>query len=299
MYKFFIAPMLGGIIGYITNALAIKMLFRPRKPIYIGKFHIPFTPGLIPQQQSRIAKSIGQMISSQLLNLETLREVFLSDETLEKVRVKVQDFLESMGNESRTVREVLGIYFEEEKIRQQSELLREKTTNAISNRIVQANAGRIIVDAGWDALLEKVSANKVFSVILHNKHMQETLQNFLVDKINEVIEERTPGIIDNELDKVVMEFLDTRICDLYARYQDKKEAVIAYVLQLYRMLLDNYMEKLLNAVNIEQIVFEKINAFDALELENMIFGVMKRELKAIVYLGAALGFCMGFINLLF
>ena len=299
MYKFIIAPILGGIIGYITNDLAIKMLFHPRRSIYIGKFHIPFTPGLIPQQKSRIAKSIGQMISTQLLNLETLRNVFLSDEAIEKVRVKMQAFLESLANESRTVREVLGLYFEEEKIRQQSELVRKKTAEAISDRIVQANAGGIIVDAGWDALMEKASANKLFSAILSNKHIQESLQNFLVDKINEVVAERTFDIIDNELDKTVTELLDMKICDLYARYQDKEEAVTAYALQIYRTLLDNHMEKLLNAVNIEQIVVEKINAFDALELEKMIFGIMKRELKAIVYLGAVLGFCMGFINLLF
>ena len=299
MYKFIIAPILGGIIGYITNDLAIKMLFRPRKSIYIGKFHIPFTPGLIPQQKSRIAKSIGQMISSQLLNLETLREVILSDETIEKVRVKIQAFLESLANESRTVREVLGLYFEEEKIRQQSELIRKKAAEAISDRIVQANAGSIIVEAGWDALMEKTSTNKLFSTILSNKHIQESLRSFLVDKINEVVAERTPDIIDNELDKTVTELLDMKICDLYARYQDKEEAATAYVLQLYRTLLDNHMEKLLSAVNIEQIVVDKINAFDALELEKMIFGIMKRELKAIVYLGAALGFCMGFINLLF
>ena len=45
------APLVGGVIGYITNNLAIKMLFRPRKAIYIGKWHIPFTPGLIPKQK--------------------------------------------------------------------------------------------------------------------------------------------------------------------------------------------------------------------------------------------------------
>lgn len=299
MYKIIIAPILGGIIGYITNDLAIKMLFRPRKSIYIGKFHVPFTPGLIPQQKSRIAKSIGQMISSQLLNVETMRDVILSDGTIEKVKGKFQAFLRSLANESRTVRESLGLYFEEEKIGQKAELLRKKAAKAISDRIIQANAGRIIVDAGWDTLMEKMSANRLLSAILPNKHIQESLQKFLVDKINEVVAERTPDIIDNELDKAVTEFLDTKICDLYARYQDKEEAVTTYVLQLYRMLLDHYMEKLLDAVNIEQIVVEKINAFDAVELEKMIFGVMKRELKAIVYLGAALGFCMGFINLLF
>lgn len=299
MYRFIIAPILGGIIGYITNDLAIKMLFRPRKSIYIGKFHIPFTPGLIPRQKIRIAKSIGQMISGQLLNQETLREVFLSDEMLEKMGTKIRSFLQSLGEESRTVREVLGLYFEEEKIRQQSEVIRIKAANAVSDRIVRADAGRIIVDAGWDALLEKASANKLFSVLMHNKHMQESLQSFLADKINEVIEEKAPGIIDNELDKVVMELLDTKVCDLYDRYQDKEEAIVVYVLRLYLMVLDNHMEKLLNAVNIEQIVFEKISAFDAVELEKMIFGIMKRELRAIVYLGAVLGFCMGFLNLLF
>ena len=159
MYRFIIAPILGGIIGYITNDLAIKMLFRPRKSIYIGKFHIPFTPGLIPRQKIRIAKSIGQMISGQLLNQETLREVFLSDEMLEKMGTKIRSFLQSLGEESRTVREVLGLYFEEEKIRQQSEVIRIKAANAVSDRIVRADAGRIIVDAGWDALLEKASAN--------------------------------------------------------------------------------------------------------------------------------------------
>lgn len=299
MYRFIIAPILGGIIGYITNDLAIKMLFRPRKSIYIGKFHIPFTPGLIPRQKIRIAKSIGQMISGQLLNQETLREVFLSDEMLEKMGTKIRSFLQSLREESRTVREVLGLYFEEEKIRQQSEVIRIKAANAVSDRIVQADAGRIIVDAGWDALLEKASANKLFSVLMHNKHMQESLQSFLADKINEVVEEKAPGIIDNELDKVVMELLDTKVCDLYDRYQDKEEDVITYILRLYQMVLDNHMEKLLNVVNIEQIVFEKISAFDAVELEKMIFGIMKRELRAIVYLGAVLGFCMGFLNLLF
>ena len=78
-----LAPLLGGVIGYITNDLAIKMLFRPRKAVYIGKFHVPFTPGLIPSQQGRIAQSIGDVVSSQLLNEETLRQTLLSDKTIQ------------------------------------------------------------------------------------------------------------------------------------------------------------------------------------------------------------------------
>ena len=71
-----VAPLLGGVIGYITNDLAIRMLFRPRKAVYIGKFHVPFTPGLIPAQQGRIAQSIGDVVSGQLLNEETVNASF-------------------------------------------------------------------------------------------------------------------------------------------------------------------------------------------------------------------------------
>ena len=56
-------PVIAGIIGCITNALAIKMLFRPYKAVYIGRFHVPFTPGIIPGQSKRIAASIGRVVS--------------------------------------------------------------------------------------------------------------------------------------------------------------------------------------------------------------------------------------------
>ena len=58
-------------------------------------------------------------------------------------------------------------------------------------------------------------------------------------------------------------------------------------------------EKVLEIVDIEHMVEEKVKAFDAEELETLIFGLMRRELRAIVYIGAMLGFLMGFINLLF
>ena len=62
------APVIGGLIGLITNSLAIKMLFRPHRAVYIGRFHVPFTPGLIPKEKERIASAIGEVISKYLLN---------------------------------------------------------------------------------------------------------------------------------------------------------------------------------------------------------------------------------------
>ena len=70
-FNWLLSALLSGLIGYITNDIAIRMLFHPRKPVYIRKFRLPFTPGLIPKQKRRIAKSVGDMISSHLLDSKT------------------------------------------------------------------------------------------------------------------------------------------------------------------------------------------------------------------------------------
>ncbi|ASC70223.1 hypothetical protein XM38_011580 [Halomicronema hongdechloris C2206] len=66
-------PVVGGIIGYFTNDLAIKMLFRPYRPVYIFKRRLPFTPGLIPHNQGRLAQRVADTIMSSLLTPEELQ----------------------------------------------------------------------------------------------------------------------------------------------------------------------------------------------------------------------------------
>ena len=67
LLRLLIPPLAGGVIGYFTNDLAIKMLFRPYKPIYIGGRKLPFTPGLIPSNQGRLAKRVSDTIMGSLL----------------------------------------------------------------------------------------------------------------------------------------------------------------------------------------------------------------------------------------
>jgi uncharacterized membrane protein YheB (UPF0754 family) len=68
-------PLFGGVIGYFTNDIAIKMLFRPYRPIYIGQQRLPFTPGLIPSNQERLAKRISETIMGSLLTPEELQNL--------------------------------------------------------------------------------------------------------------------------------------------------------------------------------------------------------------------------------
>jgi uncharacterized membrane protein YheB (UPF0754 family) len=70
-----VPPLGGAVIGYFTNDIAIKMLFRPYKAIYFGKRRLPFTPGLIPANQERLAKRISDTIMGSLLTPEELQKL--------------------------------------------------------------------------------------------------------------------------------------------------------------------------------------------------------------------------------
>jgi uncharacterized membrane protein YheB (UPF0754 family) len=70
-----IPPVAGAIIGYFTNDIAIKMLFRPYKAIYLGRYRLPFTPGLIPHNQERLAQRVSDTIMGSLLTPTELQKL--------------------------------------------------------------------------------------------------------------------------------------------------------------------------------------------------------------------------------
>lgn len=70
-----IPPVAGAIIGYFTNDIAISMLFRPYNPIYIWGRRLPFTPGLIPHNQERLAQRVSDTIMGSLLTPTELQKL--------------------------------------------------------------------------------------------------------------------------------------------------------------------------------------------------------------------------------
>lgn len=298
MIKAILAPLVGGVIGYITNDLAIRMLFRPRKAIYIGRFHVPFTPGLIPAQQKRIAASIGAVVSGQLLNEETLRHTLLSEGTIHSLQEKVRGAVHSLAGEERTLKQLLLIRYDEQTIDSKADQLQAKLTDAVCEKIAKAKIGYTVVDSVVGDKMDIIAQNKLIALLLDD-NTQRTIKEKLAEKVDEIIAERAPDAVRNLVGQYREEILDMRVCDIYERFRDREEAVIDYGTDIYVSLLDRNISKLLKAVNIEQIVVDKINALNPAELEAMIFDIMKKELNAIVYLGALLGFIMGFVNLLF
>ena len=82
-------PLIGAVIGYITNYIAIKMLFRPLEAKYIFGVRIPFTPGIIPRRKPQLATALGKAVFAKFFNWDDLEEVFLSDSFADEVAERI------------------------------------------------------------------------------------------------------------------------------------------------------------------------------------------------------------------
>ena len=84
----------GAIVGGVTNFLAIRMLFRPRRPWRIGRWRVPLTPGLFPKRKDDIAAALGEVVAGHLVTPEGLRGI-LNDPSVRRAAAdRLREWLE-------------------------------------------------------------------------------------------------------------------------------------------------------------------------------------------------------------
>ncbi|MDH5297775.1 MAG: DUF445 family protein [Desulfobulbaceae bacterium] len=110
-------PLLGAFIGYITNYVAIRMLFRPLKPWYIFGLRVPMTPGVIPLKRRQLADNIGEMVGGHLLTASdvsrALAEEDFQQELRELIDSRVEEFLvRPLGPVATVIPQRFRSYFE-------------------------------------------------------------------------------------------------------------------------------------------------------------------------------------------
>lgn len=80
-------PIISGFIGWLTNYLAVKMLFYPREPIYFFGYKIQ---GVFPKRQAFIADKIAQLVANELLVSKEIFGKIKSQETLDALHLQVE-----------------------------------------------------------------------------------------------------------------------------------------------------------------------------------------------------------------
>ncbi|MFE4349147.1 DUF445 domain-containing protein [Peribacillus butanolivorans] len=88
--KILFMVVVGAVIGGFTNLLAIRMLFRPYKPIYIFGKQLPLTPGLIPKRQDELASQLGKLVVEHLITPESIQSKVINDASIQNMKIFIQ-----------------------------------------------------------------------------------------------------------------------------------------------------------------------------------------------------------------
>ena len=97
-----ILTVVGGLIGWITNILAIKLLFRPITPIRIPILNFEIL-GLIPKRKKEIAANIGEVISNELLSMDDILEQALNNSNGENFNSYIIEKIKTIINEKLNI----------------------------------------------------------------------------------------------------------------------------------------------------------------------------------------------------
>ncbi len=331
-FTFIARPLVGAIIGYITNDIAIRMLFRPHQPKYLFGIKIPFTPGIIPKEKGRIAEAIGSSISTNLMNQEVLEKNLLSDDMIEKLKNAIDEFFTTQKNNPETLRQFISHYLSDEEISEASNSVNQELTTLIHHKLSDSTLGTKIAHIAVSHVMQKMQNfgsiigdtlkeggigsgggfGKMISrgfESLFGKQAKDTASEFisalagpveqaLGKNINEMLQNNSLEIVGNLIDNEIDNLMDCSMSTLLSGKDEQIEQVKNSILGLYRTVIKDHLPKILETINISRMIESRINEMDMNETEKIIFQVMDKELKAIVWLGALLGMIMGSINII-
>lgn len=126
--------LIGGVIGGGTNIVAIRMLFRPYKPMLIGNYRIPFTPGLIPKRREEIAESLGKLVEDHLVTPEGMQQKLAEGVLLEEIEGRLKQGVKDLLEDERTLDEWMEIHLGK---KDQLHSFRESIETGLNKKMVE------------------------------------------------------------------------------------------------------------------------------------------------------------------
>lgn len=295
-------PILGAVIGYFTNYIAVKMLFHPHKPWMIGKFRVPFTPGIVPRRQKALAKAIGDAVGNHLFTGDDLKELLLSGETKDRIVDIAMDALDlslafkETDKPLQTTNQLVRSYLKEDQVAGAKDGLTNFLTDRIMDALDHMNLGAIIVEQGASVLGEKKGALGVLSMFV-NEHTVQAFMPQLADKLNAYIAENGRELVRGAVLDQIEQYSERPLHDLMAYTSEEQIRMVIGV--IYEKLISGIGNRFAEVLDISSAVERKVAAMSVKETEELCMRVMKKELNTIVNLGALIGFVLGLFDLLF
>ena len=300
MYHYFVGPLVGAVIGYFTNDIAIRMLFRPHQPKYFMGIHIPFTPGVIPKEKSRIATSIGKAVSENLMNREVLEKSLLSDDMLTKMEAAIDEFVATQSQNDETIEQFARHYLSDEDIAAMRHDVTDSIVKMITGKLQDSRLGDSIAHMATEHALEKTRnslAGRLGADLLMQP-LAQPIEKIMAKHINEILQNNSQQMIQNLVIEESAHLMEMTMSQVVTSHSEQLEQVKSGIFNAYRVIITEHLPRILQDIDISSIIEQRINEMDMAEAEAIILDVMKKELRAIVWLGALLGSIMGIFSVL-
>ena len=303
-------PIAGAFIGFVTNVIAIRMLFRPLKEIRIFGIRLPFTPGILPRQRHKLAISIGAMVERELLTPELLRQRFNQEEVREKIKQSLSIFtgrimaatpgdlfaqretflLEKITDEAEKLYPAAAGSFLD--FLRRSDVRRELESKGrvfLNNTILKLNVfQRLFISATqYDLTLNRQMPEIIDDLILNIEDLLDdtAVKNKLLEAAGEAI-----GRMIESQNKSIGEILSLDFKD--------KEKLDDFLFKQLQAVVDRQIETILESIDIKIMVKERIDSLDMIRVEKIILDVMADQFKWIDIFGGILGFIIGLFQVL-
>lgn len=163
--------------GYVGAWLAVRMLFRPRRPVKVFSLTV-FPQGMVPRHRERLANAIGKAVGEELVSQETIIDELFGKEFLRK---KIQA--------------VVDAYTEE--------LLSQNYPSLIE--ALPSNVREPVLDA--ISILQLKVAEHIKDV-LKSEETIEAISGFVEKRVDEVLSKRVSQVIDEETFNKILRFLE-------------------------------------------------------------------------------------------
>ena len=281
--------LMGALIGFGTNTLAVEMLFRPFTPKDIGKWRLPFTPGLIPKEQGRIAESLGSLIETELFSPEVVSKALNTPEAKAAIADWLDRLFETATASEKTPRELLIETFGADEYVQKREDLSAFLCAFLVKKATEAKLGESFARQ----LSHRTDAIIPF---LPNGSLEDVYANTLGKLIDRELAKSLPEIVQNHVYTEAGAFLGSPLSVTMKKQEQELPKLKSSLMGLVHASILGALPQLLGSGEIRRLVVDRINTLEPRELNVLLKGLMKKELAAIEWLGALLGGVLGAVT---
>ena len=220
-----------------------------------------------------------------------------SDEMYAKISNSVNSLVDRMMVDTTPLLDVIARYAAPEET---DRLLSQMQTDLVqtlclklSNEAIGDHVASLAIDHVMNCLSQNFVGRLGASAL---DLVRNSVQQFLAENINQLLQQNSQPMLQSWVSTETQHLLDTPLCQLCQHHQPQLRQLAGMVVNIYKQVVQDNLPRMLQTLDLQRIVQDRINDMDMQQTEQLILTIMKKELRALVWFGVLLGFLMGFIT---